>query len=98
MRRALAWIAGFLFRRFESGLSGYLRVQIEQRDRELSEARQSLALAMNEIDCLKLNIDGLTLIVEKYRQQQEAEARIYAAKAQPIKRHDDNPLSASLSE
>ncbi len=54
------------------------------------EAEQATKIARAELEVAGVTIDGLTAVVEQYRQEQLAQARTFATKAQPLIRHDDD--------
>ena len=63
--------------------------RVGDRQNQLDGEQQARRNAEAQIETMQVSLDGLTAIVEKYRQQQEAEARVFSIRGRPP-RHDDD--------
>lgn len=63
--------------------SKQLRDQLKYLDSRLEDSEKNYRKALNEIECLKVTIDGDAVNLERWRQQAEAFTRLDAMKGQP---------------
>lgn len=66
-----------------------LKSQVEFWQAEHRSITKERDIALVQIEVDKVSIDGMAAVVEQYRQEQLAQARTFAMKAQPA-RYDDN--------
>jgi len=57
-----------------------LEYQLKQRSGELRDTRQQLELAQAKIETQEVSLEGMAVVVEQYRAELEALARIHAMK------------------
>lgn len=63
--------------------SKQLRDQLKYLEGRLEDTEKNHRKALNEIECLKVTIDGDAVNLERWRQQAEAFTRLDAMKGQP---------------